>query len=115
MIISGGENIYPAEIENVLMRHPAVTDAAVIGIPHEKWGETPKAIVVRSSGNAVDEQQIVAFCRTQLAGFKCPTSVEFVDVLPRNPSGKILKRELRSEGRRVGKEGGGTGRTRGWP
>src|SRR3546814_8797536 len=74
MIISGGENIYPAEIENVLMRHPAVTDAAVIGIPHEKWGETPKAIVVRSSGNAVDEQQIVAFCRTQLAGFKCPTS-----------------------------------------
>lgn len=95
MIISGGENIYPAEIENALMRHPAIADAAVIGVPHEKWGETPKAIVVGSPGCALDEQQIVAFCRTQLAGFKCPTSVEFVDALPRNPSGKILKRTLR--------------------
>lgn len=95
MIISGGENIYPAEIENVLMRHPGIADAAVIGVPHAKWGETPKAIVVRASGQAADEQQIVAFCRGQLAGFKCPTSVEFVDALPRNPSGKILKRDLR--------------------
>src|SRR3546814_18254084 len=66
MIISGGENIYPAEIENVLMRHPAVTAAAVIGIPHEKWGETPQAIVVSSSGNAVDEKQNVAFCLSQI-------------------------------------------------
>lgn len=95
MIISGGENIYPAEIENVLMRHPAVADAAVIGVPHAKWGETPKAVVVMSAGRNVDEQEIVAFCRTQLAGFKCPTSVEFVEALPRNPSGKILKRDLR--------------------
>jgi long-chain acyl-CoA synthetase len=95
MIISGGENIYPAEIENVLMRHPDITDAAVIGVPHEKWGETPKAIVVRSDDSSVGSQDIIAFCRTQLAGFKCPTSVDFVNALPRNPSGKILKRDLR--------------------
>src|SRR3546814_19037980 len=76
MVISGGENIYHAEIENVLMRHPAVTDAAVIGVPLEKWGETPKAIVVSTSGNAVEEKQIVASCGTQLAGFKCPPPVE---------------------------------------
>src|SRR3546814_13192006 len=71
MIISGGENIYPAEIENVLMRHPAVTDAAVIGIPHEKWGETPKAIVVRSSGNAVDEPPIWARSEGRRGGKEC--------------------------------------------
>ena len=106
MIISGGENIYPAEIENVLMRHPSIADAAVIGVPHSKWGETPKAVVVKVRGKPADELQILTFCRTQLAGFKCPTSVDFVDALPRNPSGKILKRELREpywqgHGRRV--------------
>ncbi len=98
MIVSGAENIYPAEIENVLMGHPAVADAAVIGVPHERWGETPKAIVVRApaaSEAEVTEEELIAYCREQLARYKCPTSVEWVDELPRNPSGKVLKKELR--------------------
>ena len=96
MIISGGENIYPAEVENVLMSHPAVADCAVIGIPDEKWGETPKALVVKApDGGAVGEQDLIAFCRDRLAHFKCPTSVEWRDEIPRNPTGKVLKRELR--------------------
>lgn len=95
MIISGGENIYPAEIENVLTRHPLVADAAVIGVPHEKWGETPKALVIVVPGSELRPQELIDFCREQLATFKCPTSVEFVSELPRNPSGKLLKRELR--------------------
>lgn len=93
MIISGGENIYPAEIENVLMSHPEITDCAVIGVPSEKWGETPKALVVLASD--VSEQDIIDYCREHLAHFKCPGSVERRDEIPRNPTGKILKRELR--------------------
>ncbi|MGP4023156.1 long-chain-fatty-acid--CoA ligase [Actinomadura sp. 3N407] len=94
MIISGGENIYPAEVENVLMSHPEVTDCAVIGVPSERWGETPKALVVLSSD--VPEQDIIDYCREHLAHFKCPSSVERRDEIPRNPTGKILKRELRA-------------------
>ncbi|MEU9017065.1 long-chain-fatty-acid--CoA ligase [Actinomadura sp. NPDC048394] len=94
MIISGGENIYPAEVENVLMGHPAVTDCAVIGVPDERWGETPKALVVLAED--VPEQQIIDYCRERLAHFKCPTSAERRDAIPRNPTGKILKRELRA-------------------
>ncbi|MCO6007413.1 long-chain-fatty-acid--CoA ligase [Actinoallomurus purpureus] len=93
MIISGGENIYPAEVENVLMSHPAVADCAVIGVPDEKWGETPKAIVVRDG--EVGERELIDFCRSGLAHFKCPTSVEWTDSIPRNPTGKVLKRDLR--------------------
>jgi len=93
MIISGGENIYPAEVENVLMSHPKVADCAVIGVPSDKWGETPKAIVVKAG--EVTEQEIIDYCRERLAHFKCPTSVDFIDVIPRNPTGKVLKRELR--------------------
>jgi acyl-CoA synthetase (AMP-forming)/AMP-acid ligase II len=97
MIISGGENIYPAEIENVLMSHPAVADCAVIGVPDRKWGETPKAIVVRDgTAGDIGERQIIGFCRDRLAHFKCPTSVEFTETIPRNPTGKVLKRELRA-------------------
>ena len=99
MIVSGGENIYPAEVENALLAHPAVSDAAVIGVPDDRWGETVKAIVVRSADASEDEEglalDIIAATRSRLAHYKCPTSVDFVDVLPRNPSGKVLKRELR--------------------
>jgi long-chain acyl-CoA synthetase len=94
MIISGGENIYPAEIENVMMKHDGISDAAVIGVPSERWGETPKAIVVRRD-SALTEEDIIGYCRSQLAAYKCPTSVDWADELPRNPSGKILKTELR--------------------
>ena len=96
MIISGGENIYPAEIENALMSHPAIADVAIIGVPSERWGETPKAIVVLAPGAELAPAELIEFARTRLAHYKCPTSVDFVDVLPRNPSGKILKRELRA-------------------
>ena len=107
MIVTGGENVYPAEVENVLMRHPDVADVAVIGVPDERWGEAVKAIVVPAGDPAPDEAALIAFAREQLAGFKLPKSVDFAETLPRNPSGKLLKRELREpywEGvdRRVG-------------
>jgi long-chain acyl-CoA synthetase len=95
MIVSGGENIYPAEVENALMSHPALADCAVIGVPSDKWGETVKAIVVLAPGAEVTADELIEFTRTRIARFKVPRSVDFVDVLPRNPSGKILKRELR--------------------
>ena len=95
MIISGGENIYPAEIENVLMSHPAVADCAVIGVPSEKWGETVKALVVSAAADRPDAKELIAYCRERLAHYKCPTSVDWLDSIPRNPSGKILKTELR--------------------
>ena len=95
MVVSGGENIYPAEIENVLLAFPGVADAAVIGVPDDKWGETVKAIVVAAPATELDSASIIAFCRERLAHYKCPTSVDFVAALPRNPSGKVLKRELR--------------------
>jgi len=96
MIVSGGENVYPAEVENVLMGHPAVADCAVIGVPHERWGETAKAIIVKKPGAEVTDQEIIDYARERLARFKCPTSIDWVDVLPRNPSGKILKKDLRA-------------------
>ena len=99
MIVSGAENIYPAEVENALLTHPAVADAAVIGVPDDRWGETVKAIVVRAPGASEDDEglamDIIAATRSRLAHYKCPTSIDFVDLLPRNPSGKVLKRELR--------------------
>ncbi len=95
MIISGGENIYPAEVEAVLAGHPAIADVAVIGIPDDKWGETVKAIVICKPGMTVGAEELLDWSRSRLAGFKRPTSVDFVQVIPRNPSGKILKKELR--------------------
>lgn len=96
MIVSGGENIYPAEVENAVMSHPDVADVAVIGIPSDKWGETPRAMVVRTPGSSLTEEELMAYCRERLAGFKCPTSVEWIAELPRNPSGKVLKKDLRA-------------------
>ena len=95
MIISGGENIYPAEIENLLARHPDVADCAIIGVPDRAWGESVKACVVRKPGARATEREIIEWTRERLAHYKCPKSVDFMDALPRNPGGKILKRALR--------------------
>ena len=94
MIISGGENIYPAELENVILGNPGVADVAVIGVPHEKWGETPLAVVVKKDP-ALDEATVLSHCEGKLAKFKMPTAVRFIDAIPRNASGKALKRDLR--------------------
>jgi acyl-CoA synthetase (AMP-forming)/AMP-acid ligase II len=93
MIVSGAENIYPAEVENALHEHPAVADCAVIGVPDDKWGEAVKAIVVKKAEVTADA--LIAFLRDRIAGYKVPKSVDFIDVLPRNASGKILKKDLR--------------------
>ena len=95
MIVSGGENIYPREVEEVLYSHPAVADAAVIGVPDEQFGEAVKALIVLRDGTTATPEEIMEFCKGKLAGYKRPRSVEFRSSLPRNPSGKTLKRELR--------------------
>lgn len=97
VIISGGENISSIEVENILYEHPAVLEAAVVSIPHEKWGETPHAVVVVREGEAVNEEEIIAFARERLAHYKAPTSVSFVKELPKTGSGKIQKAHLRNE------------------
>jgi long-chain acyl-CoA synthetase len=97
MIISGGMNIYPAEIEAVLHSHPAVMDAGVFGIPNEEWGEQVHAIVQPKDGQRVTEDELEALCREHLAGYKVPRSFEFRAELPRTESGKLLKRKLRDE------------------
>ncbi len=95
MIVSGGENVYPRAVEDVLYQYPAIIDVAVIGVPSEKWGETVKAIVVLRKDETASAEEIINFCKEKLGAFECPTSVDFVEILPRNPSGKVLKRELR--------------------
>jgi fatty-acyl-CoA synthase len=97
MYISGGENVYPAEVENVLFQLPQVADAAIIGVPNERWGEVGMAIIVRKSDQALEESDIIRHCLSRLAKFKVPQSVAFVDALPRNATGKVLKRELRAQ------------------
>lgn len=96
MIIYGGENIYPAEIEAALCEHQAVAEAAVIGIPDERWGEVVKAFVVLQPGELIKARELINFTRNRIADFKAPKSIDFLDKLPRNPSGKVLKRELRT-------------------
>jgi acyl-CoA synthetase (AMP-forming)/AMP-acid ligase II len=96
MIISGGENVYPAEVETAMFGHPAVADVGVIGVPDARWGEAVKAIVVRKPGVGVTEAELIAYCRERIAHYKAPKSVDFAESLPRNPSGKILKRVLRA-------------------
>jgi fatty-acyl-CoA synthase len=96
MIVSGAENVYPAEVENALFGHPAIADVAVIGVPDPHWGEAVKAIVVLKPGATATEAQLIAHARANIAGFKVPKSVDFVDALPRNATGKVLKRMLRA-------------------
>ncbi len=95
MIVSGGENIYPAEVENAIAGHPAVQDVAVIGVPDDRWGEAVKAIIACKAGMSADAAEIIAYARERIAGYKLPKSVDFVASIPRNASGKILRRDLR--------------------
>jgi acyl-CoA synthetase (AMP-forming)/AMP-acid ligase II len=97
MIISGGENIYSREIEDVILKHPAVHEVAVIGVPDEKWGEAVKAIVSLKQGRITTEDEIINFCKDNLASYKKPKSVEFITEIPKNPYGKVLKRDLREK------------------
>lgn len=97
MIISGGFNVYPTEIESILFNHPAVFEACVIGIPDEKWGEAIKAVVVLKEGAQASEEDLISHCAEYLAGFKKPQTIEFVDNLPKNPNGKIVRRVIRDQ------------------
>jgi fatty-acyl-CoA synthase len=103
MIVSGGENIAGSEVERVLYEHDSVLEAAVVGQPDERWGEVPVAFVVRRPGTTVTADELIEHCRTQLARFKVPKAVTFLDALPRNPSGKVLKRQLRTRQEAGGK------------
>jgi acyl-CoA synthetase (AMP-forming)/AMP-acid ligase II len=95
MILSGDENVYPAEVEEVLYSHPSILEAAVIGVPDQKWGETVKAVVVLKKGASATAEEIMEYCKGRLSSYKKPTFVDFLEQLPRNPSGKVLKTELR--------------------
>jgi acyl-CoA synthetase (AMP-forming)/AMP-acid ligase II len=95
MILTGGENVYPREVEEILYEHPAVVEAAVIGAPDPTWGEKVVAVICARSGVDVTGADLVAFCRERIASYKKPRHVVFIDVLPKNASGKVLKRELR--------------------
>jgi fatty-acyl-CoA synthase len=97
MIVSGGENIYPREIEEVLYHHPKIQEAAVIGVPDQVWGESVKAMVVLKKGETIEEKEVIEYCKNHLASYKKPKSVEFVEDLPRNPSGKVLKKTLKEK------------------
>jgi acyl-CoA synthetase (AMP-forming)/AMP-acid ligase II len=95
MIVTGSENVYPAEVEASLAAHPDIIEIAVIGVPDDRWGEKVKAVAVRRSGSSLSELELLAWAGERLAGYKRPRSVDFVEQLPRNASGKILKRALR--------------------
>ena len=95
MVISGGVNIYPREIEDHLLTHPAILDVAVVGVPDPEWGEALRAFVVVRPGHALTAAEVGEHCRAELADYKRPRQVVFLDELPRNPTGKVLKRELR--------------------
>jgi fatty-acyl-CoA synthase len=96
MIISGGENVYPAEVESAIYGHPDVLEVAVIGVPDDKWGEAVKAVCSPKPGCTIDADSVITWARERIAGFKVPKSVDTIEALPRNPSGKILRRELRA-------------------
>jgi acyl-CoA synthetase (AMP-forming)/AMP-acid ligase II len=96
MIISGGFNVYPSEVEQVIWSHPAVQECAVIGLPHPDWGETVTAFVQLKEGAEVSEEELRVFCREKLGGIRAPKQVAFVSELPRSPTGKVLKKDLRT-------------------
>jgi len=96
MIVTGGENVYPTEVENVLVKHPAILEATVVGVPDPRWGEAVKAVVVLKPGQTASPNEIIAFARAHLAGYKLPKSIDFVDSVPRNALGKVLRREVRN-------------------
>ena len=96
IIISGGENISSLEVENTLLAHPAVLEAAVIPVPHERWGEVPKALIVLKPSHTLTAPELIAHARVHLAGYKCPAYVQFVEILPKTGTGKILKKDLRT-------------------
>ncbi|MCY1291298.1 3-[(3aS,4S,7aS)-7a-methyl-1,5-dioxo-octahydro-1H-inden-4-yl]propanoyl:CoA ligase [compost metagenome] len=96
MIISGGFNVYPSEVEQVLWSHPAVRDCAVIGVPDETWGEAVKAVIELNEGQTVDAEALIALCKEKLGSVKAPKSVEIIEALPRSPVGKVLKKDLRA-------------------
>jgi fatty-acyl-CoA synthase len=103
MVITGGENVYSAEVEDVLFAHPAVAEAAIVGVPDDRWGEAVCAVVALRPSQSATAEELIAHCRTRLAKYKTPKYVVFVDALPRNAAGKVLKRTLREEvGRREG-------------
>ena len=97
MIISGGFNVYPSEVEQVIWGHPAVQDCAVIGVPDEKWGEAVKAVVELNAGQTVSAEEIIALCKEKLGSVMAPKTVDFIDTLPRSPVGKVLKKDLRKQ------------------
>jgi fatty-acyl-CoA synthase len=97
IIVSGGENISSLELEKAILAHPAILEAGVIPVPDEKWGEVPKALVVLKSNATATESELIDFCRTRLAHYKCPRSFEFVDSLPKTGTGKILKKDIRQK------------------
>jgi acyl-CoA synthetase (AMP-forming)/AMP-acid ligase II len=97
MIVSGAENIYPAEVEAVLSTHPKIMECAIIGVWDQEWGESVKAVVVRKPGETVTQEELIDFCKANLASYKKPKSVDFIDALPRNAMGKVLKRDLREK------------------
>jgi acyl-CoA synthetase (AMP-forming)/AMP-acid ligase II len=97
MIISGGFNVYPSEVEQVIWSHPAVQDCAVIGVPDAQWGEAVKAVVELNAGQRVSAHELIALCKDRLGSVKAPKTIEFVDSLPRSPVGKVLKKDLRAK------------------
>jgi acyl-CoA synthetase (AMP-forming)/AMP-acid ligase II len=95
--VSGGENVYSREVEDVLYKHPAVGEAAVVGVPDPRWVERVHAVIALKAGTKATEKEMIAFCKEHIASYKAPKSIEFVDSLPKNPQGKILKKEIRAK------------------
>ena len=100
MIVTGGENVYPKEVEEILYRHPAVMEAAVIGIPDDYWVERVQAVIVLKEGAQTTSEEVISFCKAHIAHYKAPKGVDFVESLPKSPQGKILKKEIRKQYRK---------------